>query len=166
MIIHLLYFCFSPSLFFPLSSQTCQDKVVEALQQSSSGTGVKVEAPPAAPAERARALVVQVGGVVEANHLGRGVFLRGRVTSDWGDGTFDVLYESGEREVRVAEEMIQGVKEVRAAIQVPLTSYLTPHALVSRRLVSFSREQQLMPAISAHAQQVIPRPLGADRLIG
>jgi hypothetical protein len=44
---------------------------------------------------------------VEANYRGRGKWYKGKVTRDRGDNTFDISYDNGESEMRVAEDMIR-----------------------------------------------------------
>ncbi len=38
--------------------------------------------------------------------------------------------------------------------KIPLTTYLTPYALVSRRLLAFNRETHLMPLVYTYYKQV------------
>ena len=47
------------------------------------------------------------GDKVEAKYRGRSKLYKGRITRDRGDGTFDIDYDDGEKETRVAEELIK-----------------------------------------------------------
>ncbi len=44
---------------------------------------------------------------MEADYRGKGRFYTGRIVRDRGDGTFDIDYDDGEKESRVAEEKIR-----------------------------------------------------------
>jgi len=50
---------------------------------------------------------IEVGSKVEANYRGKGKYYPARVNRDRGDGTFDIDYDDGEREMRVPEDMIR-----------------------------------------------------------
>jgi hypothetical protein len=47
------------------------------------------------------------GSKVEANYRGRGKWYAGKISKDRGDGTFDVAYDDGESETRVAPDYIR-----------------------------------------------------------
>ena len=50
---------------------------------------------------------LEEGAKVEANYRGRGKWYPGKIVRDRFDGTFDVDYEDGEKETRVAEDLIR-----------------------------------------------------------
>src|SRR4029078_3640058 len=50
---------------------------------------------------------LEEGAKVEGNYRGRGKWYPGKIKRDRGDGTFDVDYDDGEQETRVAESMIR-----------------------------------------------------------
>ena len=52
------------------------------------------------------------GDAVEARYRGREKYYKGTITRDRGDGTFDIDYDDGEKETRVAERLIRK-KETR-----------------------------------------------------
>lgn len=54
------------------------------------------------------------GVKVEANYRGRGRWFPGEIQRDRGDGSFDVLYDDGEHELRVALNMIRMLKKRRS----------------------------------------------------
>ena len=47
------------------------------------------------------------GARVEARYRGRSKFYPGKISRDRGDGTFDIAYDDGESETRVAEDLIK-----------------------------------------------------------
>ena len=47
------------------------------------------------------------GDKVEADYRGRGKFYPGKITRDRGDDTYDISYDDGEREIRVAKRLIR-----------------------------------------------------------
>jgi len=47
------------------------------------------------------------GDKVEARYRGRGRWYPGKIVRDRGDGTYDVNYDDGEAETRVASDMIR-----------------------------------------------------------
>lgn len=49
----------------------------------------------------------QVGDIVEGNYRERGNFYKGKISSDKGDGTYDILYDDGESETDVRKECIR-----------------------------------------------------------
>ena len=49
------------------------------------------------------------GDRVEGNYRGRGKWYAGKITRDRDNGTFDIAYDDGETESRVAEENIRAV---------------------------------------------------------
>ena len=50
---------------------------------------------------------IEEGSKVEANYRGKGKWYPGKITRDRGDKTFDISYDDGESETRVAEDMIR-----------------------------------------------------------
>ncbi|KAK7247647.1 hypothetical protein SO694_00125033 [Aureococcus anophagefferens] len=50
------------------------------------------------------------GAAVEARYRGKGKFYPGKIAKDNGDGTYDVDYDDGEKESKVAEALIRGVE--------------------------------------------------------
>ena len=53
---------------------------------------------------------LQEGDKVEADYRGRGKFYPGKITRDRGDDTYDISYDDGERETRVAKRLIKSKK--------------------------------------------------------
>ena len=47
------------------------------------------------------------GDRIEADYRGRGKFYPGKITRDRGDDTYDIDYDDGERETRVAKRLIR-----------------------------------------------------------
>ena len=47
------------------------------------------------------------GDKVEADYRGRGKFYKGKISRDRGDDTYDIAYDDGERELRVAKRLIR-----------------------------------------------------------
>ena len=47
------------------------------------------------------------GDRVEADFRGRGKFYPGEISRDRGDGTYDIAYDDGDREARVAKRLIR-----------------------------------------------------------
>ena len=47
------------------------------------------------------------GDKVEADYRGRGKFYKGKISRDRGDDTYDIAYDDGERETRVAKRLIR-----------------------------------------------------------
>lgn len=58
------------------------------------------------PQEESKALW-QEGAQVEANYRCRGQWFKGKITRDRGSGLFDILYDDGDAELRVHENMIR-----------------------------------------------------------
>ena len=50
---------------------------------------------------------LEEGDKVEADYRGRGKFYPGKITRDRGDDTYDISYDDGEREIRVAKRLIR-----------------------------------------------------------
>ncbi|KAH8074568.1 tudor domain-containing protein [Aureococcus anophagefferens] len=50
------------------------------------------------------------GAKVEARYRGKGKFYPGKIAKDQGDGTYDIDYDDGEKESKVAEALIRGVE--------------------------------------------------------
>ena len=50
---------------------------------------------------------LEEGDKVEARYRGREKYYPGKVTRDRGDGTYDIAYDDGERETRVAKRLIR-----------------------------------------------------------
>ena len=50
---------------------------------------------------------LEEGDKVEADYRGRGKFYPGKITRDRGDDTYDIAYDDGERETRVAKRLIR-----------------------------------------------------------
>ena len=48
--------------------------------------------------------------LVEARYRGKSRYYRGRISRDRGDGSYDIDYDDGEQETRVAEELIKLVE--------------------------------------------------------
>ena len=77
--------------------------LVRAVGESKKGVD-----PSSSPSRSAR---IEEGSKVEANYRGKGKFYPGRVKRDRGDGTFDVDYNDGDKEVRVPADMIRLLDE-------------------------------------------------------
>ena len=52
---------------------------------------------------------IKEGSKVKANWKGKGLMYPWKITRDHGDGTFDILYDDGDSEVRVKEDRIRAV---------------------------------------------------------
>jgi hypothetical protein len=52
-------------------------------------------------------ILIQEGSKVEANYKGKGKWFPGTVKRDRGNGTFDILYDDGEQELRVSEDLVR-----------------------------------------------------------
>ena len=50
---------------------------------------------------------LEIGSVVEARYRGRGKYYSGKITKKRFDGTYDILYHDGERELCVARQLIR-----------------------------------------------------------
>ena len=50
---------------------------------------------------------LEIGSVVEARYRGRGKYYSGKITKKRFDGTYDILYDDGERELCVARHLIR-----------------------------------------------------------
>ena len=46
---------------------------------------------------------------IEANYKGGGKWYKGKIAKDHGNGTFDIMYDDGETELRVEEDMIRSI---------------------------------------------------------
>eukprot|EP01041_Mallomonas_annulata_P000208 gene208-376_t len=64
------------------------------------------------------------GDLVEAKFEGKGRYLPARITRDHVDGTYDLSYEDGGREMRVPRNMIRPMGSVGAASAIENTSHL------------------------------------------
>ena len=51
---------------------------------------------------------LRVGTKVKARYRGKSKFYPGVIARDRGDGTYDIDYDDGEKEIRVKEELIEG----------------------------------------------------------
>jgi hypothetical protein len=71
----------------------------------------KVSAPPKVRSNTK----LEEGDKVEGNYRGRGKFYPGRISRDRGDGTYDIDYDDGEKETRVAEADIRSRETSRAS---------------------------------------------------
>ena len=49
------------------------------------------------------------GDLVEARYRGREKYYKGKISRDRGDGTYDIAYDDGEREIRVAKRLIRKI---------------------------------------------------------
>ncbi|KAJ1458565.1 hypothetical protein M885DRAFT_90783 [Pelagophyceae sp. CCMP2097] len=83
-----------------------ETRVAADLIQPVGGAGVtnSRQSPRQSPPPRRGRL--SEGAKVEARYRGRSKFYPGRISRDRGDGTFDIDYDDGEKETRVAEELI------------------------------------------------------------
>ena len=59
------------------------------------------------------------GDKVEADYRGRGKFYPGKITRDRGDDTYDISYDDGERETRVAKRLIRKKDRSRSRSRSP-----------------------------------------------
>ena len=89
-------------------SATTSDELVrsEALS-AEAGVAAQLASMPLAAAEADVSPRIEVGSKVEANYRGKGRFYPGRIALVNGDGTFDVDYDDGEKETRVAAALIR-----------------------------------------------------------
>lgn len=66
----------------------------------------------------------QVGDIVEGNYRERGNFYKGKISSDKGDGTYDILYDDGESETDVRKECIRIINVSNdSSLNVVVTNY-------------------------------------------
>lgn len=54
-----------------------------------------------------RGPIYSVGTRVEANYRGRGKWYSGEITTDYGDGTYDIAYDDGDQESGAVEDFIR-----------------------------------------------------------
>lgn len=65
----------------------------------------------------------------------------------------DVAFD--DRKMELDEKIIsKNLRDQHKTFKIPLTTYLTPYAVVQRRLLTYDREAHLMPSIYTYYKQV------------